>query len=140
MTNIIRPQVDGPLMVVGDIELIEPQGASVVTVGKTIWLCRCGQSANKPYCDGTHRKAGFGDDARVCVDYVIRKPEAGDPGARLRLTPRPNGPMHCFGTMTIVANDGSEWRGKQANLCRCGESGKKPFCDGTHRHRNFSAP
>ncbi|MGD2141109.1 MAG: CDGSH iron-sulfur domain-containing protein [Burkholderiales bacterium] len=140
MSNIIRPQVDGPLMVAGDIELIDAQGASVVISGKTIRLCRCGQSANKPYCDGTHRKAGFDDDARVCADYVIRKPEAGDPGAHLRLTPRTNGPVHCFGAMTIVADDGSEWHGEQANLCRCGQSGNKPFCDGTHRHCNFSAP
>jgi CDGSH-type Zn-finger protein len=30
-----------------------------VTRMREAWLCRCGQSNNKPYCDGTHKKTGF---------------------------------------------------------------------------------
>jgi CDGSH-type Zn-finger protein len=69
---------------------------------------------------------------------VIKRPETGVAGDVLRLTARSNGPLHCFGAMRIVGDDGSEWSGDQANLCRCGQSGNKPFCDGSHRHAGFS--
>ena len=49
---------DGPLLVSGNIEVVSGTGRTTNRVNKTA-LCRCGQSANKPYCDGTHRKVGF---------------------------------------------------------------------------------
>jgi len=127
-------------MVSGDVELITADGITAFEAGKKIWLCRCGQSANKPYCDSTHRKCGFSDGARVSADYKIKRPEPGTPGARLRLTPRRDGPVNCFGAMKIIAGDGTEWIGDQANLCRCGQSANKPFCDGSHRNCGFTAP
>lgn len=139
MTNTIRPQVNGPLTISGDIELVGANGEPVRTAGSKLFLCRCGQSANKPYCDSSHRRTGFSDGATVAADYVIKRPEAGVPGEVLRLTPRRNGPVHCFGVMTIVGDDGSEWNGDQANLCRCGQSANKPFCDGSHRHNGFQS-
>jgi hypothetical protein len=48
---------NGPLEVVGNIG-IESDGRAVELVGKT-YFCRCGASANKPYCDGAHRQIGF---------------------------------------------------------------------------------
>ena len=138
MTNTISPQVDGPLMISGDIELVSANGTSVFDADKKVWLCRCGQSANKPYCDSTHRRIGFRDGASVSAEYKIKKPESGKPGARLRLTARPDGPLHCFGSMKILGGEGSEWNGDQANLCRCGQSGNKPFCDGSHRQCGFT--
>ena len=50
---------DGPLMVKGEIEVTDAQGNVLPSKGDTTFLCRCGQSANKPYCDGTHKKVGF---------------------------------------------------------------------------------
>lgn len=54
----ITPAPDGPLLVEGNLELTSGTGRTIHRVVKTA-LCRCGQSANKPYCDGTHRKVGF---------------------------------------------------------------------------------
>ena len=51
---------DGPLEVSGNVEIVSGTGRTIGRTTKT-WLCRCGQSANKPYCDGTHRKIGFTD-------------------------------------------------------------------------------
>jgi CDGSH-type Zn-finger protein/uncharacterized Fe-S cluster protein YjdI len=54
----IAPQTDGPLKVSGALEIVSGTGR---TVNRTMlaMLCRCGASANKPYCDGSHKKIGF---------------------------------------------------------------------------------
>jgi len=54
----IEPQQDGPLQVTGNLEITSGTGR-VVSRGTTAYLCRCGGSANKPFCDGTHAKIGF---------------------------------------------------------------------------------
>ncbi|UCH48101.1 MAG: CDGSH iron-sulfur domain-containing protein [Betaproteobacteria bacterium] len=138
MTNTIQPQVNGPLMVEGNVELLAADGTSIRKEAK-MWLCRCGLSSKKPFCDGAHNKAGFVDAATVSVDYVIKKPEAGTPTANLRLTLRKDGPVNCFGEVSIVGEDGSAWDGNQANLCRCGHSKNKPFCDGSHIAAGFKS-
>ena len=54
----LDPQPDGPLKVSGNLEITSGTGRVVARV-TTTWLCRCGGSANKPYCDGTHARIGF---------------------------------------------------------------------------------
>jgi len=54
----IDPEEDGPLHVSGNLEILSGTGRSIACVRKTR-LCRCGGSANKPFCDGTHRRIGF---------------------------------------------------------------------------------
>jgi CDGSH-type Zn-finger protein/uncharacterized Fe-S cluster protein YjdI len=49
---------DGPLKVVGNLEVCTGTGHPVAR-GTQTWLCRCGQSKDKPFCDGSHTKAGF---------------------------------------------------------------------------------
>jgi CDGSH-type Zn-finger protein len=50
---------NGPLRVEGDFAIADAAGASYGLAGRTvISLCRCGLSANKPFCDGSHRQ-GF---------------------------------------------------------------------------------
>jgi CDGSH-type Zn-finger protein/uncharacterized Fe-S cluster protein YjdI len=54
----IAPQLDGPLAVRGNMELISGTGRVVARVQSTR-LCRCGHSNTKPFCDGTHTSIGF---------------------------------------------------------------------------------
>jgi CDGSH-type Zn-finger protein len=55
---MVRPVPDGPLYVRGELEILDAEGG-VVASGTRFALCRCGQSANKPFCDNAHRAAGF---------------------------------------------------------------------------------
>jgi CDGSH-type Zn-finger protein/uncharacterized Fe-S cluster protein YjdI len=57
----IDPQANGPLRVRGNLEITSGTGRVVARVTST-YLCRCGGSANKPFCDGTHTKIGFRSD------------------------------------------------------------------------------
>ncbi|MFC4396848.1 CDGSH iron-sulfur domain-containing protein [Arthrobacter sedimenti] len=50
---------DGPLIVRGEFEIVTPSGGAVPRERKTVALCRCGASAIKPYCDGTHKMIKF---------------------------------------------------------------------------------
>jgi CDGSH-type Zn-finger protein len=50
---------NGPYKVVGGIELLDADGSAVETRGAAVFLCRCGGSTTKPFCDGTHSKIGF---------------------------------------------------------------------------------
>ena len=49
---------DGPYLVMGPVELRDADGKVYPGKGK-VWLCRCGASTKKPFCDGTHSKIGF---------------------------------------------------------------------------------
>lgn len=60
----VRPLRDGPLEVEGNLEIVSGTGRTLARATKA-WLCRCGRSARKPYCDGSHRAAGFGADGEV---------------------------------------------------------------------------
>ena len=55
----IKPLKNGPLEVSGQVDLVDAGGQAKAAVEDPIYLCRCGQSANKPFCDGSHKKAGF---------------------------------------------------------------------------------
>jgi CDGSH-type Zn-finger protein len=61
MTQVrITVNNNGPLKVEGPIELLDAQGkAFPIREGKAAYLCRCGASTNKPFCDGAHSKIGF---------------------------------------------------------------------------------
>ena len=54
-----------------------------------------------------------------------------------------NGPLLVEGPFRLVDADGNEHElvpGKKYNLCRCGHSARKPFCDGAHNQIGFQAP
>lgn len=66
---------NGPIKVEGDFEIVDPQGQTFGLAGRTvISLCRCGHSANKPFCDGSHKTAGFTDNV-VARDLPAPKPK-----------------------------------------------------------------
>jgi len=54
----VEPEINGPLVVRGNLELLSGTGRAVARV-TAARLCRCGSSANKPFCDGTHARIGF---------------------------------------------------------------------------------
>lgn len=54
----ITPSKDGPLALKGNVEICSGTGRTVTRTNEA-YLCRCGGSSNKPFCDGTHKKIGF---------------------------------------------------------------------------------
>ena len=57
----IKGAKDGPLLLNGNVSLVTSSGRTAWR-GKRVALCRCGESANKPFCDGAHKQAGFSSD------------------------------------------------------------------------------
>lgn len=173
-------------------------------------LCRCGQSATKPFCDGTHTRVRFDGTetasrepyqrqaeqidgptmvledatqlcafARFCDPHgqvwnLVRKTDQPDarklvahesghcPSGRLVVKDRAtgkaiephfevslglvqdtakgiSGPLWVRGGIPVVGADGVTYEVRnRVTLCRCGASGNKPFCDGSHASINFS--
>ena len=54
----VTPHTDGPLQMKGALEVQTGTGKAVTRI-KGAFFCRCGQSKNKPFCDGSHKEAGF---------------------------------------------------------------------------------
>ena len=62
----ITANSNGPLRVEGEFEIVDPSGKAFGLAGRTvISLCRCGHSANKPFCDGSHRRMEFVDQVEA---------------------------------------------------------------------------
>lgn len=55
----ITPYPDGPIIVRGNVRLETADGVPIERNRRTVALCRCGLSTIKPFCDGTHKPAGF---------------------------------------------------------------------------------
>lgn len=108
-----------------------------VAAGYRATLCRCGASQNKPYCDGSHTKIGFtatGEPPSGKTDMLPARDGA------LAIDPQPNGPLRVRGNLEIMSGTGRVVaRVTSAYLCRCGGSGNKPFCDGTHSKIGFKS-
>jgi CDGSH-type Zn-finger protein len=213
----IRVTKDGPYEVTGrpilartaqvETEFGEPvDWAPFEPIGApdTFELCRCGQSASKPFCDKSHHSCGFDgtevadrapratraevylgdgvvmtDDHTLCehagycgdrftnVWRMIRR--TSDPEIRERLQHMVSlcpsgaldyasaegaspvepafeptigvirdGPLWIRGGIPIESSDGMTYEVRnRVTLCRCGQSGNKPFCDGTHKEVEF---
>ena len=62
MPSKITPLHNGPIRIEGEFQIFDAQGNEFGLAGRTvISLCRCGHSANKPFCDGSHARQGFQD-------------------------------------------------------------------------------
>ena len=219
----IRIMDKGPYVVTGGLPLVrrypamseygeplewDPVGAEVedIQVAERYTLCRCGHSANQPFCDGSHSQVGFSgaltadrrpiverrealqgtgitmfDDITLCASAgfcgtrlttvwkMIERTD--DPEVRARLLRMvmncpsgrlvvslgddeliepeylpsiavvPDGPLWVRGCIPIEAPDGFVYEVRnRVTLCRCGQSGNRPFCDGTHEQTGFKAP
>jgi CDGSH iron-sulfur domain-containing protein 3 len=62
----IKVRDDGPLKVTGPVRIVDAEGrAWDVDAERPVALCRCGRSRTKPFCDRSHRDAGFASRERA---------------------------------------------------------------------------
>jgi CDGSH-type Zn-finger protein/uncharacterized Fe-S cluster protein YjdI len=131
LVNTVRVRENGPLAVHAALSVAGAGPALRAT------LCRCGASANKPWCDGSHVAAGFtatGEPASKESTALARR------DGPLSVTPLPNGPLKVVGALEIVTGTGRTVnRTTETYLCRCGASANKPYCDGSHKKIGFTA-
>ena len=129
-TNVVVPEPDGPLYLSGDVELVAEDGAPVARDTR-IALCRCGASRNRPFCDGSHWDAGFDDAGRLGGGGTPARDAA--PAGPLKVACGAGGPLYLEGRFVLASAVGEARRELAgAELCRCGASRNKPFCDGSH--------
>ncbi|OQW57961.1 MAG: iron-binding protein [Proteobacteria bacterium HN_bin10] len=133
LVNTVRVRENGPLAFEAELSI-----AGVKQDAPRATLCRCGQSKNKPFCDGAHAAAGFtasGEPpARDSQPLAAR-------GGVVEIQPTPNGSLKVMGNLEIVSGTGRTInRVTEVFLCRCGQSKNKPYCDGSHKAAGFTAP
>lgn len=133
-TNTVTVDAAGPLYLHGDVHLDSPDDEELLADTR-VALCRCGVSGNKPLCDGSHDRVFTAPG--VVPDEASDDTDATDPTGRLDVTPTTDGPLVVDGDYRLTGSqDGSQTRTGGA-LCRCGASGNKPFCDGSHADVGF---
>ena len=129
--NLIQVRENGPLALRGRLTI---DGEAI---GYRATLCRCGQSQNKPFCDGSHKAAGFAATGEP-VDGDVTPLAARDGPVAIR--PQRNGPLAVSGNLEVLSGTGRTIRkATELRLCRCGASGAKPYCDGSHARVGFQS-
>ena len=130
--NVVTVRENGPLAFAAELAI---KGEDP---GYRATLCRCGASAKKPFCDGSHNAQKFSASGEPPTQASV---ELARRDGALAVTPTPNGPLHVEGPLEIVSGTGrTVTRTADTWLCRCGHSADKPFCDGSHKRAGFSAP
>ena len=71
----IRCRANGPYVIEGNVRIVDHLGNVFRPPADKprVALCRCGQSANKPFCDGAHKACGF------AAEEIAPPPQGGDP-------------------------------------------------------------
>lgn len=129
--NLVTLRENGPLAFRGRLSI------NGVPIGYRATLCRCGASANKPLCDGSHIRSKFNATGEVApVESEKLQDRAGD----LAIEPIQDGPLQVVGNMEICVGTGHTIKlSQKETLCRCGHSQSKPFCDGSHATFGFKS-
>jgi CDGSH-type Zn-finger protein/uncharacterized Fe-S cluster protein YjdI len=132
MVNTVRIRENGPLAFEAELQIRgEPQATPRAT------LCRCGQSANKPFCDGSHTAAGFTATGEPAAKEFTALEVRNGP---VNVQPQVNGPLMVIGNLEIVSGTGRTTnKVTKTFLCRCGRSKNKPYCDNSHKAAGFTA-
>lgn len=81
-STAISPVEDGPYWVTGGVAIERSDGVALEARNR-VTLCRCGESKNKPLCDGTHKELGFVAKVMVDEDPALHEPEHKVPGRRI---------------------------------------------------------
>lgn len=135
--NSITVQRDGPLYVRGDVTL-QTEDGEVVVRDTRLALCRCGKSQNKPFCDNSHRPIEFKHDGTLGENRL--RPARRATGREVTIVLEKDGPLRVRGPVEVRSADGqTTYAGHAGELCRCGHSGNKPFCDSTHERIGFKS-
>ncbi len=132
LVNTLRLRENGPLAIEAELRIKgEPQPTPRAT------LCRCGLSANKPYCDGSHVAGEFVASGEIAT---LQSEALAVRNGPVDIQPVPNGPLKITGNLEIVTGTGRTCnKVTQTFLCRCGQSSNKPYCDGSHKTSGFQA-
>jgi CDGSH-type Zn-finger protein/uncharacterized Fe-S cluster protein YjdI len=131
IVNLARIRENGPIALHAELE-IEGQAPRFRAT-----LCRCGASKSKPYCDGSHVAAGF---TATGEPPLVESKALTTRNGKLKVTPAKNGPLLLEGNVEVVTGTGHTVnRVDKCALCRCGQSAKKPYCDGTHARVGFKS-
>ena len=127
--NVANVRENGPISLHAEIDLAGHGKMFRAT------LCRCGDSKNKPFCDGSHHAANFSATGEPATQDSAALENR---GGALKVTPFPNGPLGIAGNLEICSGTGRTVnRVTKTALCRCGQSANKPFCAGTHTKVGF---
>lgn len=75
-TIVIRCRENGPYVIHGPVRIVDHQGRefTLPTDKPLVALCRCGASARKPFCDGSHKQNGFN------AGELASEPDSSQPG------------------------------------------------------------
>jgi CDGSH-type Zn-finger protein/uncharacterized Fe-S cluster protein YjdI len=135
--NVARIRENGPIAFHADLKI---DGAVEGSCTTRATLCRCGQSKNKPYCDGAHNEAKFEASGESITQLSEPLKIRNGP---LSIVPLRNGPLEIDGNLELCSGTGRTVNrlpaGAAIRLCRCGQSANKPYCDGTHAFVGFEA-
>jgi uncharacterized Fe-S cluster protein YjdI len=124
---------------------VTPDGASADTVARVIDTCPSG-ALSYTRLDGVsngRRGRALDEDASasIAADAVLpsTRESAGARAVDVSIRPLENGPLSIAGTVALTRPDGSVEIVNDITLCRCGHSGSKPRCDGSHVRVGFAA-
>jgi CDGSH-type Zn-finger protein len=131
--NVAFTAPNGPLIATGELQI--DTGAEVLSQPRAS-LCRCGASAKKPFCDGSHRTIGFMDAGEAVPAEIIDEITT---AGGVSFSMIPDGPLIANGPLTTQnAAKQTIGRSTEAAFCRCGASANKPYCDGSHNTIAFN--
>ena len=111
----------------GERPWIHPDGAEGQRITDQVGRCPSGALSIAASPEDTSSRAATNEDGYT---------SSTGPGASVEVTA--NGPLIMKGTIEVRHADGrGELKEERCALCRCGSSGNKPYCDGSHRKRGF---
>jgi len=122
----------GPLQITGNITLVHEDGR--VQYANHLSLCRCGHSRSKPVCDDRHVDMEFLDSGKI---FEVSEITTSSRPSKVTISCIKDGPITIRGRIRLHNQFGQECVKMRGNLCRCGQSASKPFCDGSHSRVGF---
>ena len=131
LVNHASVRENGPLALHAELHIVG-HGARLRAT-----LCRCGASAKKPFCDGSHAAIPFVATGEPATNPSEPLPTRNGP---LEVRPLRNGPLLVNGPLEVCSGTGRTIdKVSTVAFCRCGASANKPYCDGTHNKIGFKA-